>query len=183
MTQLICNAFYCKDKEAKSPGMGKTASGLEIYLKNIFVSLVSAKKNNPDSDVMLVTNIKENALGIFDQLIKENIKIVFCPFDNFLMPDNFKWQYAFYKLKVLEYIKELKYDRYLLMDCDTYVVDELKDLWKETAGRILLYDTRHKISHPVRESIGNDWFRIKGTTRYPTQWGGRIYMPGFRMYR
>lgn len=171
MKKLICNAFYSKNLMTKSPGINNNVVGFEIYLKNIFVSLVSAKLNNVTCDVALITNINNDCSTIIKKLKEQGIMILKCPFNNFVMPDYFKWEYAFYKLNVLEYISKLQYDRYLLLDADTFVVGALDDLWEESKERILLYDTKHGLSHPVRKSIKDEWFKIMATNLSPIQWG------------
>ncbi len=54
------------------------------------------------------------------------------PFDRYRFPKGFKWEYTFYKLKVLEYmVNESNYDCLLSVDTDTYFSGSVLYLWDE----------------------------------------------------
>lgn len=151
-----------------------------------FVSLKTAKINNPDCSVVLVTNeiLSNDFLELFD---KAEIEINYVPLEKFIMPPNFKWEFAFYKLEALDYIvKRKKYDNILALDIDTYINGNLDELWNECAYDIPLFmplDVGCKTSE--RNSIIKDYEKLL-QVRYPvTQLGGefiagsRIALNGF----
>lgn len=155
MKNLIFNAFSFSNNTISSPNLQKKMNNqlMEIYLKNIFVSLKSAKIANPRDDVAIITNI--DIPSNFEVLFKKNhIEVIICEFNKFIFPNNFKWKHAFYKLNALEYIiNSTKYDNYLLLDSDTLIIDHFDDLWMESKQGILLYNINHTYSHIVRRKI------------------------------
>ena len=122
-----------------------------IYLKNICVSLISAKYYNKDCDVALVTNLKtesENAKcqmpNAYNSLLdKHNIKIFTFDFDTFCFSKDYLWSSAFYKLCALSHLLDLDYENYCYLDADTYIQGSFDNIWKESKDNILLYDINH----------------------------------------
>ncbi|WP_243495578.1 hypothetical protein [Priestia aryabhattai] len=124
---------------------------------------------------MLITNNKLPEK--YNKYFEENgIKILRVPFTHFLMPSQFVWSNAFYKLNALNYvINNLEYDYYLELDTDTYVPRNLNDLWSECEyDNLLLYNTKHKASHPVRKAIMEDYEKIFRKKSNVQQWGGEF---------
>lgn len=159
MKKLIYNALYFVESRVKSPN--QKSRGVDEYIKSSFVSLYSAKSTNPDCDVALICN---NPLPkYYSELFKKhNISTIIVEFDNYMMPSNFKWEYAFYKLKALQYVvKNTEYDFLLGVDTDAYFTDNLKYLWNECEFNFpLLYVLGASMNHPVRMDIMNDYFRL-----------------------
>ena len=93
-------------------------NALNVYLKNLCVSLISAKKATPDIDVALVSNIKIPTEH--EKLLLENDVLIFLePFDSFVFDDKYLWCLAFYKLCALEkMVTQYDYDNYIYTDAD-----------------------------------------------------------------
>lgn len=159
--KLVFNAFYSDNSNANMIGIGATEkvdNASEIYIKNIFVSLNSAREQNPNIDVMLITN--SNLPSQYEDLFrKHGIKITIIDFTEFQMPNDFIWSYAFYKLNALNFaINNLNYKYYLLLDTDTYFARNIDNLWTELEyNQLMLFNTKHKIDHSVRSSINKDF--------------------------
>lgn len=163
MKNLICTAFSFKEGFNTSTQTGKSAdeSTTITYLKNIFVTLTSAKIQNPDDEVALFTNV-EMPVEWAEKLNKHGIKVHLCPFDTFVISKEFIWALAYYKLCVLDHIvkenaKTHEYDRILLMDADTYTARPYTDLWNEADYGVLMYQVGHDYSHPDRDVIRRDF--------------------------
>ena len=91
---------FAFDKNKKT-GVNVGKNSLSIYLKNLCVSLISAKKTTPNIDVALVSNIEIPTE--YEKLLLENDVLIFIePFDSFVFPDDYLWSLAFYKLCALE---------------------------------------------------------------------------------
>lgn len=155
MGNLIMNAFAFKEDYATSMQLGKNidAGVLELYMQNIFVSLVSAKLHNPEDDVMLVVNMPIPAK--YQELYERHgILIQVIAFDTFVMPKQFVWALAFFKLCALDYItRHTEYEHIVLLDADTVTMRPYTDMWKEADEGILLFAVGHSYSHPDRWAI------------------------------
>lgn len=159
MKNLIVNAFAFKEEYQTSLQIGGSTNDklIELYMKNIFVSLKSAKVQNPEDDVMLITNCEiPPEYGTLFQ--KNNISVQIIPFDSFVMPREFVWSLAFFKLCALTYIiNHLDYEKYLLIDADTITVQSYKELWEEAEYGVLLFPVGHSFHHRDREYIRQDY--------------------------
>jgi len=127
--------------------------------------------NNPDCDVALATNYEVPAE--FVELFARNGIIVFnVPFDDYRVPDSFKWEYAFYKLKVLDYMaNETRYDFILGVDTDTYFSGNLESLWEECSfGYPILYQLPLELKY--RKEIIDDYEKLYGKREPIIQYGG-----------
>lgn len=152
---LILNAFAFKEDYGSSMQLNNRTDDakLRTYMKNMVVSLVSAKQNNPDDQVMLASSSQPDS-EYKDMLEKAGVIIRIIPFDNYLMPKDFPWALAFYKLCVLDYlIKEGGFDNLLLIDTDTITMDNFSDLWQEAREGLMLYPVNHTFSHKDRMII------------------------------
>ena len=162
MKNLIVSAFAFKEGLMTSIQLNKPADSTttEMYLKDLMVSLASARLNNPGDDVCLCTNI--DLPGEWNaRFEKAGVRVQKRAFDSFILPDNFNWSLAFYKMCVLSgLVKEGGYDRYLLLDADTYTTHDYKDLWAEADRGIVLYPLGHTYSHPDRDVIRRDFKRL-----------------------
>lgn len=184
MKNLITCAFAFKEGYKTSKQINKQAGAAttDMYLKNIFVALTSAQRNNPDDDVCLSVNIDidEDWKSRF-----ENAGIIVrkMDFDSFVVPKEFLWSLAFFKMCVLNtWVNEGNYDRYLILDADTYTTHSYDDMWKEADLGIILYPLGHDFSHPDRDVIRKDFERLcpKEASKLPiTHYGGE-YICGNR---
>lgn len=156
MGNLIINALAFEKGFSTSTQIQNINKLQEIYFKNCFVSLVSCKLQNPSSDVCLITNV--DIPDNFSILFRKNDILVYkINFESFKLSTTYQWGLAFFKLCALEFaVKNLQYKNYLLLDTDTYCVNNLKDLWDECDNGIVLFDVDHKISHPHRAEIYNN---------------------------
>lgn len=181
MRNLIFNALAFKEGFDTSTQIKNYNNKLETYIKNSFVSLKSAKINNNDVDTVLFTNF-DFPLEYKDIFEKNDIKVIKIDFFNFVLPKEFIWSLAFFKLEALDYaVKKLDYDNYLLLDTDTFVINELNDLWEECYDGILLYDLDHRVSHPHREEIYNNMNKYKKNAKKINHYGGE-FIAGNRVH-
>lgn len=181
MANLILNAFAFKEDFQTSMQLtGKmNEEKLTLYMENIFVSLKSAALKNPKDDVMLVVNgkVPEQFRELFE---KEHIKIKEVPFDRFVMPENFVWALAFFKLCALSYVVETEnYDNFLLLDTDTITVESYEEMWQESKTGVILYPLGHSFCHHDRERIHSDYGKLYEEPQNPVHYGGE-YICGNR---
>lgn len=171
---LVFNAFYSKSLTSK--GVNVKKSSYSSYLKNSFVSLASAKMNSDDNtDVAIVTNTPLQAP--FDALFKKyGIKNIIVDFDDFRLPEEYKWSYAYYKLCALKTITQTTaYDNYLLLDTDTLSTLSINNIWKEmTQDKIVLYDLRLRYSHGLRALLMESYKNVYGSDENITFFGGEM---------
>ncbi len=159
MKNVICNAFAFREDYKTSMQMGGRADEklLDIYMKNIFVSLQSASLHNPEDEVMLLCNA-EPPLAYQKLFAEHGIRVQVIAFDHFVMPKRFDWALAFFKLCALQYLAEKEeYDRILLLDADTITMHPYTELWEEADYGLLLYGVGHAFHHHDRELIRNDY--------------------------
>lgn len=150
--------------------------GREVFYRCIVVSLVSAKRLNPDCDVALVTNVPvPEPYG--SQLEREGILIKACPFDRFRFEAELDWSLAYYKLCALEdLLKTTHYDNYLMMDSDTVTQRKLDDVWLEAQEAVLLYQVPHAASQPMTVRISHTYDELwpEGAPHTLTHFGGEF---------
>ncbi|MBR7132919.1 MAG: hypothetical protein IKD04_05250 [Clostridia bacterium] len=124
--------------------IGDNSKRVEMYMKNISVACISARKNNgTKTDIALVTNIeiKEPYKSL---LLKNGVKIINVPFDKFNFGAEYRWSLAFYKLCALYHVcRETNYDFYAYLDSDVFVQGDFSDIWNECKNNVLLYDINH----------------------------------------
>lgn len=153
---LIYAALAYLDNYESSPSMTEainTESGYEIYLKNALVCLVSARQHNSGDDVALITNIRLNEHWC-KQFEANNIDIVFCAYDTYLMPAATNYSLSYYKLCATEFIvQNTDYDRYCFMDCDEYVVGGFENLWCEADDAFMIKPNDSARTARVRSEI------------------------------
>lgn len=160
---IIVNAFYSDNYNVNVVGEKTVTnkSSYDMYLKNIVVSLCSAKLFNPSDEVALITNA--HVPDPYEQiLINHGVMIIIAPFSYYIMPEKFIWRFAFYKLNALRFLLETtSYKNYLLLDTDTYHVNSLEEFWKECeSNRLHMYSTRHSLNHNVRSMYISDYQKI-----------------------
>lgn len=181
MKNVICNAFAFKEAYQTSMQLGGRVdeSMLAIYMKNIFVSLKSAKLNNPSDDVLLLTNC---ALPPeYERLFaRHQIQVRVIAFDSFVMPREFVWSLAYFKLCALKYVAErTEYDRCLLIDADTVTVRSLEELWEESDSGLLLFPVGHSFRHKDRQLLTDAYKRLyPGENLNIVHYGGEFVCAG-----
>lgn len=175
-TKLIYNALAFKDDgKARKLKMSDRKNSKELYLRNSFVSLISAKSHvDNDTDLALITN-----MPLDDKWSKlfagHGIDVHLCPFDSFRM-EGIPWELAFYKLCALDYATNtLQYEHLLAVDADTVFIRDTAPLFEESsAGSVLLYEVLYGIRQPMRTLINNDYQKFTGNKKVISQWGGEL---------
>lgn len=188
MGNLVACSFAFKEGFNTSPQVNMSASDetTQMYLKNIFVSLVSAKKQNPEDSFALCIN--EGISKEWTERFKaEGIEVRVIPFETFLISKEFTWALAYYKLCVMKALTdEGKYDRYLLMDADTFTTRSYSDMWKECDFGVLLYPLGHSFSHPDRETVREDFVKLypdEARVREIVHYGGEFIAGNLKSLR
>ncbi len=162
MANLVTCAFAFKEGFNTSLQLNKSAGHdtTIMYLKNIFVSLVSAMKHNPDDEFMLCVN-EDIPKEWEDKFTGAHIKVRKIEFDSFVLSRQFTWALGYYKLCVMKKLAdEGTYDRILLLDADTFTTGSYGDLWKECDFGVLLFPVGHSFSHPDRDTIRKDFVSL-----------------------
>lgn len=119
---------------------------MDIYLKNVCVSAVSAKRNaGAESDIIVVSNIE--IPQPYQSILSSNgVLIDNCPFDKFNFGKvrsgkNVRWQLAYYKLCALSHcLTFYKYDYYCFLDTDVFIQGAFDRIWEDARYNIMLYD-------------------------------------------
>ena len=176
MKNLIINAFSYIDKQSDSINLKKYKKDdvIDAYLKCSMVSLITAKYHNSNCDVALVSNI-EIPKKFKKLLNKYDIKIFYVDYDKFRFNKEMEWSAAFYKLCAIDYvINNLEYEKYLILDTDTYVIDDLSDLWLEADKKILLFDIQHSLSNKQAQKMNEEYFMLYNENEYLTNYGGEF---------
>lgn len=152
---VIVNAFAFAKEHGNSMQLSGKSDGEKqsIYMKNIVVSLTSAKQQNPKDEVMLVTNANPSE-PYYSMLKEAGVVIRLLPYENYCVPKHFAWSLAFYKLCVLDYLsKETEYEKILMMDTDTISMRSYEDIWQEAEYELMLYSVNHAYSHFDRQDV------------------------------
>ena len=170
---LIFSAFAAMDGFRENADANR---GREVYYRCIVVTLVSAKQQNPDCEVALVTN--DPLPAPFDkQLARAGVSIHICPFDRFRFAADLPWSLAFYKLCAMDWVlKNLTFDHCVLLDTDTYTQYPFTDLWREADEAVLLYQVPHPASQPMAAAISGccDALDPDGAPHVLTHFGGEL---------
>lgn len=165
---LIFSAYANLDSANSSVNIRNTTDRSNIYYKNIVVALVSAKRNNPDCDVALVTNqdVPAEYLSI---LSGNNVSVVYCAFDSFRFKEDYPWALAYYKLCAFQNVLKFEYANYLLIDSDVFVQNNIYMLWNWTTDYLLMFDTSE-----TTQRWQNEMHKYLGDKTYVTHWGGEF---------
>lgn len=177
--KIIYNALAFNEDTQKGRNFTIKGIGLmnstELYLRNAFVSLVSAQLySDADTDIALIVNC--NLSETWKQrFASHNIQIHVCPFNKFRLR-NYNWEFAFYKLCAMDFLLDMKYEHYLQIDSDTIFIRNTQSVFKETASNsILMYEILYDINQPMRKLINDDYKTYSSNTNTISQWGGGIY--------
>lgn len=181
MKKLIMNVVSIIDGFETSGQIGGKANEkvLDIYLKNAFVSMGSARMNVSDNtDLALITN--RDISDIWKKRFSEiGVHVLTVAFDSFVFPANFPWMLAFYKLTALKYVADelIEYDRILYLDCDTVIQSDLEPLWQELEAwenAVMMYSVNHTYVHPNRRDIIETNNIISGKNEPIVHFGGEL---------
>lgn len=150
-------------------------SRLKTYLMNCCVALISAKIYNSTDDVALVTNI--DVPNPYKELLqKNNVMIIYAPYNDFFFCNEYKWSLAFYKLCALKYVLEnYMYENYMYLDSDVYVQKSVINIWKECANNILLYDVVVGLEHKEYNEFCQETEKILRDKVMITHYGGELF--------
>lgn len=170
---LIFSAFATLDgyREGDAANLGRT-----VYDRCTVVALCSAKAQNPGCTVALVTNA-EVPQPFLDQLLAAGIEIWPCPFDCYDFGASANWALAYYKLCAMEWVLQNKvFERYLMLDVDTYTQYPLDDLWREADEAVLFYQVPHAASQPMAAAISAHYDALfpENAPHLLTHFGGEL---------
>lgn len=173
MEKAIMNALAVRDNKCGGANI-QFSENFQIYLKNAYVSLKSAKMCNPNTDVVLVINF--DMPDCFTKVFLDaGIIVEKCDFHAFRVPDHFKWSLAFYKLCALKFLLENRdYDKILLLDTDTISVHDVDDVWEEAEESLLLFNVHSLYHNDVRENIRLDYEKFYNERRNLQHYGGEF---------
>lgn len=161
-------------EEGKNSSVNISTNVFDTYMKNLCVSLISARTANPDIDVVLVCN--RQIPEMYEGILKEKqIQIVIEPFDFFVFDDHYRWCLAFYKLNALKkMIDNYDYDNYIFTDADVFVQKPLDNIYLECRDHILLYDINEGLFEKDYQII-TDEFKSFGIDSFVTHYGGEFF--------
>ncbi len=178
----IANAlcFLPESKTAPNLDGDNHLSLKEIYLRNAWVSLWTARHFHPESRRLLITNLEDNGLSEFYSDV--DAEVVHVPWDAYVLPEQYRWRLAYYKLRALEFLAEIEGSS-LLLDADAFFVSKIDDLLAESEEGLFLYDTLHRHGHPFRTEIRELQKEIFGEIRFPIHWGGEVIFGNGRVLK
>lgn len=171
--ELIFSAYAYSGSMKSSVNVSDNADKISLYLKNAFVALTSAKTNNPQCDVALITNIDipDNYKSLYSRF---DILIFKRDFNDFVFDNEYTWGLAFYKLCAIDEAIKKGYENYLIIDSDSYVQSPLDDLWTETKDNIMLYDINHRLSVKNCTNFNSEISLYTGIQKPLTNFGGEF---------
>lgn len=170
---LIIGAFAFDENMRSGENVARVKDKFSLYLKNAAVSLISAAQTNPNSQVAFFVNaeLPEKYLSLF---AAHGVEIIYRPFDRFRFSGSYTWGLAFYKLCALSYALELGYERYLLIDIDTYTQSSLADLWEDAERHVLLLDINYRLANEERQGFLKESRVFFSTDEKLTCYGGEF---------
>ena len=169
--ELIFCAYAYEENMRSGENIGPVKDKKIMYLKDATVALVSAKLNNPDADVALISNIDipepfKSKLDHYGVMVRKE------PFDTFKFDASYKWGCAFYKLCAYKKVLTYGYDHYLMIDTDVYVQNSLEDLWEETEDYLLIHDHIHRASNGNAKLFAEETKKFCGISRILPNYAG-----------
>lgn len=173
MENLIFGAFATLDGYREGEGQNR---GRVAYDRCTVVALCSAKVQNPNCTVALVTNapLPEPYLG---QLTAAGAEVWDCPYETYRVPADTNWALAYYKLCAMEWVLAHRdFARAAMLDLDTYTQYPLDDLWREADEAVLLYQTPHAASQGMAQAISRIYDEVcpEGAPHVLTHFGGEL---------
>lgn len=175
MNNSIIMIPYANLEKMKSGVNVNDNNRFDIYMKNCCVSLLSAKKYNPDTDVALVTNIE--VPEEYEKVLRNNnVLIIKAEFNDFVFLNDYKWGLAFYKLCALKYaVENYNYEFYSYLDSDVYIQSGFDNIWNECKDNILLYDINHGLQVNDYRLFLKDYYSFTGSNKNITHYGGEFF--------
>lgn len=176
--KLIFVPFAFDLNKQSGVNISNRADKLSIYMKNACNALISAKKHNPEITVALVTNLSENNLPdyVVRLLSESNIKIIYIQYDRFVLPKEYGWSLAFYKLCALSHLVDNHENEYFVwLDSDVWVQGSFEAIWKECEYELLLYDINHGLNTVNYKILCDEVKAFTGNTDYLTHYGGEFF--------
>lgn len=175
MNNSIIIIPYANSKNMRGGVNISSNNRFDVYMKNCCVSLLSAKKYNPDTDVALVTNIE--VPKEYEKVLRNNnVLIIKAEFNDFVFSDDYKWGLAFYKLCALKYVIEnYNYEFYSYLDSDVYIQSSFDNIWTECKNNILLYDINHGLQVRDYRLFLKDYYSFTGNSKNITHYGGEFF--------
>ena len=147
----------------------------DLYLKNCCVALVSAKINNPEADVALVTNI-EVPDPYMTILQKVGASVIRVPFDRFNFGEKYAWGLAFYKLCAQYYISSYTdYEAIACLDSDVYVQGSFTPVWEKAKSSPVFYRLGTGTAEVTTTKIYAEAASFKGVNEPFTHYGGEFF--------
>lgn len=179
MNNLYFVPFYYDEKKSTSVNLDKIKKRLTTYLMNCCVALLSARVQNPNVDIFLVTNLEKIDYKFSSLLNSYNIKIVCCKYNSFVFPDNFKWSAAFYKLCALKFIIDNYgnlYSNILYTDSDVFCQRSFQTIWEECQkDKILLFDLAESSNNSLYKKFCLEFMSVTGKDNLPIHYGGEFF--------
>lgn len=175
---LIFGALAFLENYQTSPSMSGTSNSKYIqktYIKNAIVSLVSAKRHNPTTDVALVTNFElENQWK--KELEQNGVLIWSCPFEQFVMDKEVVYSLSYYKICATDYVmKNHDYDKICFIDCDTICVSSFSPIWDEAESAFLIIPDDESLTGKIRNEIIEIYHRITNSNEKIVHYCSCIY--------
>lgn len=170
---LIFTSFQYKPSANKAHNIP-----LDIYLKNIFSSLYSAKFYNKNDDVALIVTQETRKLlpDSFVELCNKNqILIKEHPFNHFVMSDGRIWSFSFYRLSIMYDLCETnEYENMISIDSDTITTRSFDSIWFDCKNFVLLVDIEH--TNDIQQAIDTnaDLVALSGENVFPINYGGEF---------
>ena len=174
--KIIFVPFAFHEKSVSGLNTSTNSNKISVYFSNLCCSLVSSKHFNLDADVALVTNLEEQKIPaeFLSVLQKNGILIYQFPFDRFCFPENYPWALAFYKLCAISHLLDLKYEKYICLDADTWVQDSVETIWQEIDQSLLLYDIHHGLQIANYIKFLDEFEAFTNSKKYITHFGGEF---------
>lgn len=173
MSRVIANALFFDVNNGTT--VNSEISGNKLlynYIVNSFVSLFSAKVNNPNCDCCLFTNVKLDE-KFEKKFCDNNIIIENCSITEFDFGSNNSWQGAFFKLDAANQLAK-KYDQVMILDTDTVIIGNCDLLWRESKKIVSLYDVDYPLLFEKRQLTIKEFKKIYGYSDDIEHWGGEI---------
>lgn len=175
MANLIFTAYAYDPDMSSSANMLQSQQSMELYLKNAFVCLATAKHWNPEDRVMLATNITPPKAFV-DLFEAHHIEVCVIPFSKYKVPSsNVPWGLAFYKLNALDYLsKQTDCEKFAMIDTDTVTVRSYHEMWHDAENYLLLHQVIHSFENSNERIMQNELKQILNLNNEPIHWGGEL---------
>ena len=174
-TKIILIPYAEKQGANTGVNISKASDRQTLYMKNCCVSACSAKHNNENCDVAIVTNI--DFPEIYVRILENNdVSIIKVPFDMFYFSESYTWSLAFYKLcAIYRVVRQFDYEAYAYLDADVYVQSSFDAIWSECDQNIMLYDISHGLQVRDYRIFVDEVSSFLGKEILVTHYGGEFF--------